>query len=48
MYPPGIPLICPGEIVTEDIVEQCQELAAQSVVAFAEDSTLPTIAVLDR
>ncbi|HEY1349663.1 MAG TPA: hypothetical protein VGF67_08575 [Ktedonobacteraceae bacterium] len=47
VYPPGIPLICPGERFTPEVVEMCEELRARDVSVFASDSSLATVTVLD-
>jgi lysine decarboxylase len=46
VYPPGIPLVCPGELITDEIADRCVELAAQRACIFAHDATLETITVL--
>lgn len=47
MYPPGIPLICPGEQVTSEIASYCEQLSAQTAFVFANDASLATIGVID-
>ncbi|MDZ5649365.1 aminotransferase class I/II-fold pyridoxal phosphate-dependent enzyme [Nitrospirillum sp. BR 11828] len=47
MYPPGIPLICSGEVVTDYIIARCRELVARPTVIYAQDPTLKTITVLE-
>jgi lysine decarboxylase len=42
-YPPGIPLIMPGEEVTHDVVEVCRALLAGGAHCYASDPTLGTI-----
>ncbi len=44
-YPPGIPLLMPGEIVTGEILEVCRELLAGGAHCYASDPTLGTIRV---
>jgi arginine decarboxylase len=44
-YPPGIPLLMPGEAVTADILEVCQQLLAGGAHCYAADPTLETIRV---
>jgi lysine decarboxylase len=44
-YPPGIPLIMPGELVTRELVETCQYLKHQDAYAYASDSSLETLLV---
>jgi lysine decarboxylase len=44
-YPPGIPLIMPGEIVTADVVEVCRALLSGGAHCYASDPTLDTIRV---
>jgi lysine decarboxylase len=46
-YPPGIPVLAPGEIVTADMLEQLRsEAAAGSRVAYCSDPTLSTLLVV--
>jgi arginine decarboxylase len=48
-YPPGIPAIVPGEVVTADVLESLRSAAASGVrVAYATDPTLATIQVVAR
>ncbi len=46
-YPPGLPLVCPGEIISRDIVDYLMALVSSggSVHGVGEDGT---VAVLDR
>jgi arginine/lysine/ornithine decarboxylase len=46
-YPPGIPIICPGEEITDEIINYCQWLSNQPSYIFAEDKTLSTISILN-
>jgi lysine decarboxylase len=46
-YPPGIPLLMPGEVVTSDILEVCRELLAGGAHCYASDPTLATIRVVE-
>jgi lysine decarboxylase len=46
VYPPGIPLVCPGELITDEVADRCAELATQRACVFAHDPTLQTIVVL--
>jgi arginine decarboxylase len=46
-YPPGIPAIAPGEVVTADVVDALRgERAAGSLIAYCGDPTLETFAVV--
>ena len=47
VYPPGIPLICPGEQFTAEIVDYCEGLLAQGAYVLATDASLATVVVLD-
>ena len=47
-YPPGIPLLMPGEEVTAEIVAVCRELLAGGAHCYASDPTLATIRVVER
>ena len=47
-YPPGIPLLCPGEEVTEEIVEYVEDLKrANLYVQGTEDPTVAKIKILE-
>jgi arginine/lysine/ornithine decarboxylase len=48
IYPPGIPLICTGELFTADIVAACEAFLAQGACVFATDVSLATVLVLDK
>ena len=46
-YPPGIPVLAPGERITTDLLEALQQAARESVrIAYASDPTLATFDVL--
>jgi lysine decarboxylase len=46
-YPPGIPALAPGEVVTAEVLEALQlEAAAGSRIAYCGDPTLRTVAVV--
>ena len=46
-YPPGIPVLAPGELVTERLLGDLRAVAAHGVrVAYAADPTLATIEVV--
>jgi arginine/lysine/ornithine decarboxylase len=45
-YPPGIPLLMPGEEVTAEILEVCQALLAGGAHCYASDPTLATMRVV--
>ncbi|MCD6727370.1 MAG: aminotransferase class V-fold PLP-dependent enzyme [Solirubrobacteraceae bacterium] len=48
-YPPGIPALAPGEVVTAELLEALQaEAAAGSRVAYCSDPTLQTLLVVAR
>lgn len=47
-YPPGIPLLCPGEGITQEIIDYCKLLIAGGMhISGPEDCTLQTIKVVD-
>ena len=47
-YPPGIPLIWPGELIITEMVEYIQEgLKARLMVSGPLDSTLETIQIVE-
>ena len=46
-YPPGIPVLAPGELVTETLLAGLRAVAADGVrVAYAADPTLKTLEVV--
>jgi lysine decarboxylase len=46
-YPPGIPALAPGELITEEILVALQrEAAAGTRVAYCSDPTLETLLVV--
>lgn len=46
-YPPGIPIICPGEIITEDVIYQILSIReAGGLIQGMEDVTCETISVI--
>jgi lysine decarboxylase len=48
-YPPGIPAIAPGEVVTAAVIDALRgEHAAGSLIAYCGDPTLETFAVVAR
>jgi arginine decarboxylase len=46
-YPPGIPLLMPGELVTSETVEVCRHLLAAGAHPYASDPSLDTIRVVE-
>jgi lysine decarboxylase len=46
-YPPGIPLVMPGEQMTPETIHVCQELLAAGAHCYASDTTLTTIKAVD-
>lgn len=44
-YPPGIPLLMPGELVTEETVDACRKLLVGGAHCYASDVTLKTLRV---
>lgn len=47
-YPPGIPILCPGEKITQEIIDYCQFLQQGGMhISGPEDCTLQTIKVVD-
>jgi arginine/lysine/ornithine decarboxylase len=46
-YPPGIPLLMPGELVTRETMEVCQKLLAAGAHPYASDPTLATVRVVE-
>ena len=47
-YPPGVPLIAPGERVTSELVEAISLAGRNGRVAYNSDPTLATIEVIDQ
>ena len=48
-YPPGIPALAPGEVVTQEVLDALRAEAARgSRVAYCGDPTLATVAVVAR
>lgn len=48
-YPPGIPLICPGEVISEEIIKYVQTLKSLGIsVIGTSDESLNTIKVIYR
>jgi lysine decarboxylase len=45
-YPPGIPLLMPGEAVTKETIEVCRHLLAAGAHPYASDTTLETVRVV--
>ncbi len=45
-YPPGIPLLMPGEVVTRETLEVCQKLLAAGANPYASDPTFEEICVV--
>lgn len=47
-YPPGIPLLCPGERISEDVIEYCTRLQDAGLhISGPEDYTLKTVKVVE-
>lgn len=48
-YPPGIPVLAPGELVSAEVIDALTQAAADGVrIAYAADPTLKTLDVLRR
>ena len=48
-YPPGIPILCPGERISQDTIDYCRALQSAGLhISGPEDYTLQTIKVVDR
>ena len=45
-YPPGVPLLMPGEIITEDVVQICQRLRKAGAAPHASDPSLSSVRVV--
>ncbi len=46
VYPPGIPVVCPGEVITEYITEYLLDVRRQKLHVHAADETLKTVTVV--
>jgi lysine decarboxylase len=46
-YPPGIPLLMPGELVTGDTIDVCRKLLAAGAHPYASDPMLETVRVVE-
>jgi lysine decarboxylase len=46
-YPPGIPILCPGEVVSQEIINLCLTLKQQGANVYASDLSLENIVVVD-
>ncbi len=46
-YPPGIPLLMPGETVTRETIDVCRKLLAAGAHPYASDTSLATIRVVE-
>lgn len=46
VYPPGIPLLCPGEEVSGALIEQMVQLSRESACVWANDPSLQTLTVI--
>ena len=48
-YPPGIPALAPGEVVSADVIEALRdEHAAGSRISYCSDPSLDTLVVVRR
>jgi lysine decarboxylase len=45
-YPPGIPLLMPGETITDEAITVCGKLLAAGAHPYASDTTLATVRVV--
>jgi lysine decarboxylase len=46
-YPPGIPLLMPGEMITAETIDVCIKLQAAGAHPYASDCTLRTVRVVE-
>lgn len=46
-YPPGIPLLMPGELVTREAIDVCRRSFAAGAHPYASDATLETVLVVE-
>ena len=48
-YPPGVPLVCPGEVVTQAVMDICQQVQhSGGKVTGASDASLRSLSVICR
>lgn len=46
-YPPGIPIVCPGEVITQELIDYCKTMKKNGLkVVGPEDASLTTIQVV--
>jgi lysine decarboxylase len=45
-YPPGIPLLMPGETITNETIDVCRQLLAAGAHAYASDPSFETIRIV--
>jgi len=48
VYPPGIPLICPGELVTQEVLDYLRLLNTENACVYAQDQSLQSILIIDN
>jgi arginine/lysine/ornithine decarboxylase len=46
-YPPGIPLLMPGEMITGETIDVCRQLLAAGAHLYASDPSLETVRVVE-
>ena len=47
-FPPGIPILCPGEIITKEIIEYALAVRDQNAMIHANDPTLESVVVVNK
>jgi lysine decarboxylase len=47
-YPPGIPLLMPGEVITEETFGVCQQLLAAGAHPYASDTSMQSVRVVKQ
>ncbi len=48
-YPPGVPVMCPGEVVTQAVIDICQQVQRDGgKVTGASDESLQSLNVICR
>ncbi len=47
-YPTGVPLLIPGEVITEEAIQACQQLLAAGAHPYASDTSLATVRVVKK
>jgi arginine/lysine/ornithine decarboxylase len=47
VYPPGIPLLFPGEVFTRQVLTYLEYLSQRNICIYARDPSLSTVSIID-